>query len=146
MLSDRHADLYREVRRKPYTLSMRQGLLRDLVLMVAWAIGLLLAVWVVPGASLSASAFILAVALFSVGQATLSVWILKLPHRYASLALGGSGLALTVIALWLAAVLTRGLDLRGVESWVAATVVVWLVTTVGAVIWPLFVREQVGSI
>ncbi|MDP7707252.1 MULTISPECIES: hypothetical protein [unclassified Mycobacterium] len=125
---------------------MRQGLLRDLVLMAAWAIGLLLAVWVVPGSSLSAGAFILAVALFSVGQAALSVWILKLPQRYASLVLGGTGLALTVTAMWLASVFTRGLDLRGVESWVAATVVVWLVTTIGAIIWPVFVRDQVGSI
>ncbi|MBI2701300.1 MULTISPECIES: hypothetical protein [Mycobacterium] len=125
---------------------MRQGLLRDLVLMTAWAIGLLLAVGVVPGASLSAGAFILAVALFSVGQATLSVWILKLPERYASLVLGGSGLALTVIAMWLAAMFTGGLDLRGAESWVAATMVVWLVTTIGAIIWPVFVRDQVSSI
>jgi len=120
--------------------------LRDLVLMTAWAIGLLLAVGVVPGASLSAGAFILAVALFSVGQATLSVWILKLPERYASLVLGGSGLALTVIAMWLAAMFTGGLDLRGAESWVAATMVVWLVTTIGAIIWPVFVRDQVSSI
>lgn len=125
---------------------MRQGLLRDFILMTAWAIGLLLAVWVVPGASSSAGAFILAVALFSVGQATLSVWILKLPHRYASLVLGGTGLALTVMAMWLAAVFTGGLEMRGVEAWVAATVVVWLVTTIGAIIWPVFVRDPVGSI
>lgn len=114
--------------------------------MTAWAIGLLLAVWVVPGASVSAGAFILAVALFSVGQAALSVWILKLPHRYVSLLLGGSGLALTVIAMWLAEVFTGGLDLHGVESWVAATIVVWLVTTIGAITWPVFVRDQVESI
>ncbi|MHA7649297.1 hypothetical protein ACX9NE_05755 [Mycobacterium sp. ML4] len=125
---------------------MRHGLIRDLVLMTAWAIGLLLAASVVPGVSLSPGAFILAVALFSAAQATLSVWILKLPHRYASLVLGGTGLALTVVALWLSAVFTHGLDLRGVEAWVATTVVVWLVTTIGAILWPVFVRDEVGSI
>lgn len=125
---------------------MRQGLLRDLVLMAAWAIGLLLAAWVVPGVSVTVGAFILAVALFSVAQAALSVWILKLPHRYAPLVLGGTGLTLTVIAMWLAAALTHGLNFRGVESWVAATVVVWLVTTIGAIVWPVFVHDEVSSV
>lgn len=120
-------------------------MLRDSVLMAAWAIGLLLAAWVVPGVSVSVGAFILAVALFSAAQAMLSVWILKLPHRYAPLALGGTGLALTVAAMWLSAVFTHGMDLRGVESWVAATTVVWLVTTIGAILWPVFMRDEVGS-
>ena len=133
---------------------MRQILLRAVVLLGSWAIGLLVAAWVVPGVSLSLSGFIVAVVVFSVAQAILSLLILKLPHGYASLLLGargglllgGTGLALTIVALSLASVLTHGLTIRGIASWVAATVVVWLVTTVGAISLPeLFARDEAGS-
>jgi hypothetical protein len=125
---------------------MRRILLRGVVLLGSWAIGLMVAAWVVPGVSVSASGFIVAVVLFSVAQATLSLLILKLPHGFASLLLGGTGLALTLVALSLTSVLTDGLSIRGTASWVAATVVVWLVTTVGAISLPeAFVRSEVGS-
>jgi hypothetical protein len=125
---------------------MRRILLRAVVLLGSWAIGLMVAAWVVPGVSVSASGFIVAVVLFSVAQATLSLLILKLPHGFASLLLGGTGLALTLVALSLTSVLTHGLSIRGFASWVAATVVVWLVTTVGAISLPeVFVRSEVGS-
>lgn len=115
---------------------MRQILLRAVVLLGSWAIGLLVAAWVVPGVSVSVSGFIVAVVLFSVAQAILSLLILKLPRAYASLLLGGTGLVLTLVALGLASEFTHGLTIRGVASWIAATIVVWLVTTVGAISLP----------
>jgi hypothetical protein len=125
---------------------MRQSLTRAVVLLVSWAVGLLVAAWVVPGVSLSASGFIVAVVLFSAAQATLSLLIVKLPRAYASLLLGGTGLALTLVSLILASALTHGLTIQGVASWVATTIVVWLVTTVGAISLPeVLVRDAAGS-
>jgi hypothetical protein len=93
------------------------------------------------------SGFIVAVVVFAVAQAILSWFILKLPHSYASLLLGGAGLVLTVVALGLAAHLTHGLTIRGGASWLATTVVAWLVTTIGAVSLPdLFAREDADSL
>ena len=131
---------------RPTLIAVRQILLRAVVLLGSWAIGLLVAAWVVPGVSLSVSGFIVGVVVFSVVQAILSVLILKLPHEYASLLLGGAGLALTLVALILASVLTHGLTIHGIASWMATTVVVWLVTTIGAISLPdLFARDDVGS-
>ncbi len=125
---------------------MKQILLRAAVLLASWAIGLLVAAWVVPGVSVSVSGFIVAVVLFSAAQTTLSLLILKLPRAYASLLLGGTGLVLTLVALGLASVLTHGLTIRGAASWLAATIVVWLVTTVGAISLPTaLVRDAAGS-
>ncbi|MGO9928051.1 MAG: hypothetical protein ACLPLP_18495 [Mycobacterium sp.] len=125
---------------------MKQILLRAAVLLGSWAIGLLVAAWVVPGVSVSVSGFIVAVVLFSAAQTTLSLLILKLPRAYASLLLGGTGLVLTLVALGLASVLTHGLTIRGAASWLAATIVVWLVTTVGAISLPeALVRDAAGS-
>lgn len=126
-------------------VTMRQVLLRAVVLMGSWAIGLLVAASVVPGVSMSLSGFIVAVAVFSVAQAILSLLILKLPHGYASLVFGGTGLVLTVVALSLASASTHGLSIYGIASWVAATVVVWLVTTIGAVLPEVPVRDTAGS-
>jgi hypothetical protein len=121
-------------------------LLRAVVLLGSWSIGLLVAAWVVPRVSLSVSGFIVAVLVFSVAQAVLSLLILKLPHYYASLFLGGTGLALTVVALGLASGLTHGLTIHGFASWLATTVVVWLVTTIGAISLPdLVAREEAAS-
>ena len=91
----------------------RQTLLRAVVLLASWAIGLVVAARVVPGVSLSARGFIVAVAVFAVTQAILSLSILKLPHRYVPLLLGGTGLALTIVALTLGCVLTHGLTIDG---------------------------------
>jgi len=118
-------------------------MLRSVVVLVSWAFGLLVAAWVVPRVSLSMSGFIVAVAVFSAAQAVLSLLILKLPHGYASLLLGGTGLALTIVALSVASALTDGLTIHGFASWLATTIVVWLVTTVGAISLPdVFARQD----
>ena len=105
--------------------------------------------WLRRGSSRSflvGSGFIVAVVVFAVTQAILSLSILKLPHRYASLLLGGTGLALTIVALILASVLTHGLTIDGMASWLATTVVVWLVTTIWAITLPeLLIRDGAGS-
>ena len=124
----------------------RQILLRAFVLLTSWAIGLLVAAWIVPGVSLSVPGFIVAVVVFSVAQAILSLPMLKLPRQYASLLLGGTGLVLTIVALILASVLTHGITIDGMAPWVATTVVVWLVTTIGAITLPeLLIRDGSGS-
>jgi hypothetical protein len=127
-------------------VSARQILLRASVLLASWAIGLLVAAWSVPGVSLSVPGFIVAVVVFAVTQAILSLSVLKLPHRYVPLLLGGSGLALTIVALILGWILTYGLTIDGMASWLATTVVVWLVTTIGAITLPeLLIRDGAGT-
>ena len=122
-----------------------QVLLRAVVLLASWAIGLAVAASIVPGVSLSVPGFIVAVVVFAVTQAILSLSILKLPHRYVSLLLGGTGLALTIVALILASILTHGLAVDGMASWLAATVVVWLVTTIGAITLPELLIRRAGD-
>jgi hypothetical protein len=134
-------------KRIPLSLKpVRQILLRAVVLLTSWAIGLLVAARIVPGVSLSVAGYIAAVVVFAVTEAILSLSILKLPHRYASLLLGSTGLALTIVALIVASILTHWLTIDGMASWLATTVVVWLVTTIGAITLPeLLIRHGAGS-
>lgn len=113
--------------------------------MASWAIGLLVASWTVPGVSVSVRGFVVAVVVFAVAQAVLSLSTLKLPYHYVSLFLGGSGLASTIVALLLASVGMQELTMNGIARWLATTVIVWLVTTIGAITLPqLLIRDHGG--
>lgn len=129
-----------------YAHRMVRFLLRIAIFLGSSAIGLLVAAWLVPGVSVSAWGFITAVVIFAVAQAILSPFFLKMASRYASAFLGGIGLVSTLVALLLASVLTHGLTIRGIGSWIGATVVVWLVTAVATVLLPaLFIKKKVAS-
>lgn len=124
---------------------MIRFLLRVVVFLGSSAIGLLVAAWLVPGVTLRLLGFITAVVIFTIAQAVLSPLFLKMASRYASAFLGGIGLVSTLAALILASVLTHGLSIRGIGSWVSATVVVWLVTAVATLVLPMLIlKKEVG--
>ncbi|OBB32490.1 hypothetical protein A5792_01970 [Mycolicibacterium peregrinum] len=125
---------------------MVRFLLRIAIFLGSSALGLLVAAWLVPGVSVSAWGFVSAVVIFAVAQGVLSPFFLKMANRYASAFLGGIGLVSTLVALILASVLTHGLSISGIGSWIAATVVVWLVTAVATVVLPaLFLKKKAAS-
>jgi len=117
-------------------------LLRIAVFLGSSAIGLLVASLLVPGVTLRPLGFLTAVVIFTVAQAILSPFFLKMASRYASAFLGGIGLVSTFVALLLASLLSNGLSIRGIGSWIAATVVVWLVTAVATVVLPVLVLRE----
>lgn len=125
---------------------MIRFLLRTAVFLGSSAIGLLVAAWLVPGVRVSASGFITAVVIFAVAQAILSPFFLKIASRYATAFLGGIGLISTLAALILASIFTRGLSISGIGSWIAATIVVWLVTALATLLLPVLVlKRKAGS-
>jgi hypothetical protein len=117
-------------------------LLRLVVFLGSSAIGLLVAWWLIPGVTLRPLGFVTAVVIFTIAQGILSPFFLKMASRYASAFLGGIGLVSTLAALILATLLTNGLSIRGIGSWVAATVVVWLVTAVATLLLPMLILKK----
>ncbi|WP_018601861.1 phage holin family protein [Mycobacterium sp. 155] len=125
---------------------MVRFLVRVAVFLGSAAIGLLVASLLIPGVSVSASGFVTTVVVFALAQSILAPFIAKMASRYASAFLGGIGLVSTLVALFLATVLTHGLSIRGLGSWVGATVVVWLVTALATLLLPLLVvRRKAGE-
>ena len=118
---------------------MSRFLLRIAVFLGSSAIGLLAADLLVPGVSVSAWGFVAAVVIFTVAQAILAPFFLKIANRYASAFLGGIGLVSTFVALLVASLLSNGLTISGVGSWIGATVVVWLFTAAATMILPALV-------
>lgn len=121
---------------------MIRFLLRIAVFLGSSAIGLLVASLVVPGVTLRPLGFLTAVVIFTVAQAILSPFFLKMASRYASTFLGGIGLVSTLAALILASLFSRGISIRGIGSWIAATVLVWLVTAIATLVLPVLVLKK----
>jgi hypothetical protein len=117
-------------------------LLRIAVFLGSSAIGLLVASLVVPGVTLRPLGFLTAVVIFTVAQAILSPFFLKMASRYASAFLGGIGLVATLAALILASLFSSGISIRGIGSWIAATVLVWLVTAIATLVLPVLVLKK----
>ena len=121
---------------------MIRFLLRVAVFLGSSAIGLLVASLLVSGMTLRPLGFLTAVVIFTVAQGILSPFFLKMANRYASAFLGGIGLLSTLAALILASLFSSGISIRGIGSWIAATVIVWLVTAIATVILPALVLKK----
>ena len=112
-------------------------IIRTAVFLVAAALGIIAASLLVDGVSVTASGFLIVVVLYAVVQSVISPFIAKVAARNASALLGGVGIIATFIALLTARLVGDSLTISGgVGTWIAATVVVWLVTALATLLIP----------
>jgi len=121
-------------------------LVRALVFLVAAALGILLAGYLLDGVEVQSAGFLTVVIVYAVIQLIISPFITKMAMLHASAFLGGTGLVATFVALLVATLLGDSLTISGAAAWISATVVVWLVTAVGTLVLPfLLVKAGVQS-
>lgn len=106
------------------------------IFVVSCAVGLLVASLILDGMVVRPVGFVATVVIFALAQSILSPFTAKMVKRHASAFLGGVGLISTFVALLLASLLANSLTIAGLSTWIAATVVVWLVTAVATLIMP----------
>lgn len=116
---------------------MTRLLARTVVELVASAIGLIVAAWMLAGVTLTASGFLVAVVVFTIAKVVLGPLVLKVSLKYARALTGGIALVTTFIGLLVTTWLTSGLTIVGVGSWVMATIVVWLFTVIAILVLPM---------
>ncbi|WP_282947249.1 phage holin family protein [Cellulomonas endometrii] len=119
-------------------------LIRVLIYLGSAALGLWITSLVLDGFHLSAGGFVTAVLVFTVAQAILTPFIAKITRQYASAFLGGIGLVSTFVALLIAQAISGGLEVTGgAATWIAAVVLVWLVTALATWLLPfVFLRKR----
>ena len=105
-------------------------------MLVANAVGLIVAAAVLDGMAIDVTGFIVAVVIFTVAVALLQPFFGAQLRRRRSSALGGVALFGTLAALILTDVLSDGLSIDGVGTWLAATVIVWAASLLAAFILP----------
>ena len=111
-------------------------IVRTLIALVANAVGLLVAAAVLDGMHMNASGFLLAVIIFTVVFALMQPFRVSQFRRSNSAALGGVALIATFVALVVTDLLSDGLTINGVGTWIAATVIVWVASLLAAFILP----------
>jgi putative membrane protein len=111
-------------------------IVRTLIALVANAVGLIVAAAVLDGMHMDVSSFFLAVIIFTVVFALMQPFLESQFRRSRSAALGGVALIATFIALVVTDILSDGLSINGVGTWISATVIVWLASLLAAFILP----------
>jgi len=115
-----------------------------LIQLAANALGLLVADWVLEDVSVSGTAFLVAVLIFTVVYAIAQPFLTQLALSSATALRGATALVATLIGLIVTSLLSDGLSISGGLTWLEATVIVWIVSLLGTLVLPLiFVKKKV---
>ena len=102
------------------------------------AVGLIVAALVLDKMDLDATAFIVAVVIFTVVLALMQPFLASQLRRRGSTALGGVALIATLVSLIITDLISDGFSIDGIGTWVAAAVIVWAVSLLAVFILPYF--------
>jgi uncharacterized membrane protein YvlD (DUF360 family) len=113
-------------------------LVRTAITLLGNAVGLIVASLVLDGFDIDVTAFIVALIIFTIALALMTPFLASALRRNASssAALGGVALIATFVALLVTDLLSDGLTISGVGTWIAATVIVWLASLLAVFILP----------
>ncbi|NGP06837.1 hypothetical protein G6038_15380 [Rhodococcus sp. 14C212] len=112
------------------------------VALLANALALLVGAWVLPGMTLDSVAFVIAVVLFTVAAMLVDPLLRQLAVTKTPALLGSSALISTLVALIVTSLVSDGLQIRGVATWILATVIVWAVALITRMLLPLVIFKK----
>jgi uncharacterized membrane protein YvlD (DUF360 family) len=125
---------------------MVRFLVRTGVMLLANAVGLLVASVVLDGFELNGVAFVTAVVIFTVALGLMTPFLANQLRKRQSSALGGVALIATLASLVITDVISDGFTIEGLGNWIAAAVVVWAASLLAAFILPyLGLRKYLES-
>ena len=103
----------------------------------AAVLGLLVANALLDDMSISGASFLIAAALFALLMAVLMPFFAINLRKYAAAAASATGLVTTFVALLITTLVSDGVSISGVTTWVLATLIVWLATMLATILLPL---------
>ena len=119
---------------------------RTALSLLASALALLVASVLLTGFAINGLAFVVAVCIFTASTTILEPLITRIATQNAPYLLGGIALVTTFVGLLVTTIITDGLSIMGIGTWVMATLITWLATVVGSLILPRFLfKEVLGS-
>ena len=105
-------------------------------MLVANAVGLIVAATVLGGMTINATGFIEAVVIFTIVLAVAQPFLVAQLRRANSGVLGGVALIATLVSLIVTDLISDGFNISGVGTWFAATFIVWAAALLAAFILP----------
>ena len=114
-------------------------IVRGFIALVAAAVGLIIASLVLSDFNINVSGFIGAVVIFTLVYVLFTPFLASQFRRSNSAALGGVALIATLAALIVTDLISDGLNISGIGTWIAATVIVW-----GSMVLAAFILPYLG--
>ena len=120
-------------------------LVRGLLALIANAVGLYAASLVLDGFDIDGTGYITAVVIFTLATVVLGPLVVKIAFRSLPALMGGIALVTTLVGLIITDAISDGLTISGLDTWVLATLIVWLCSLLATVILPLVMFKQILS-
>ena len=111
-------------------------LVRTLIAVAANAVGLIVAALVLDDVQLDAVSFVVAVVIFTIVFALLQPFLAVQFRRMGSGVIGATALIATLVSLIVTDLVSDGLSISGVTTWILAALIVWLAALVATLLLP----------
>jgi len=112
------------------------------IALIANAIALIVGASILDGMSLSAASFVIAALIFTGADVLFSPLINQVASTRAPILLGSTSLLSTLIALILTTLISDGLSISGISTWVLATIIIWIVALVLRLVLPYVIFKK----
>ena len=112
---------------------------RVFIALIASAVGLIVADIVLGGVDLNVSGFVGAVVIFTLVYALFTPFLATQFRQSNSAAMGGVALISVLAGLVITDLISNGLNIHGLGTWIAATVIVW-----GSMVLAAFILPYLG--
>jgi len=109
-------------------------LIRIGIALLGAAIGFMVAAALLDGMTLDGAAFVIAIVIFAVLTAVLEPFIEKIGDEHLSIISAASSLISTFLALLITELVSDGLTIDGLDTWLFATLIVWVCTALATFI------------
>jgi len=113
--------------------------------LLANTIGLLVATAVLDGMTIDAASFVMAVLIFTVVEVVFEPMLRQMAMKSAQALMGSISLIITFVGLLVTDLVSDGLQITGLSTWVLATIIVWLAALIAGLILPLILVKRAVS-
>ena len=110
--------------------------------LLANAVGLFVASILLSGFSINGLAFVLAVCIFTAAEVILDPLITKVAITNVPALRGGVALVSTFVGLLITTLISDGIHISGISTWVLATLIVWLFALIATLVLPLVIFKK----
>ena len=117
-------------------------LISALIRLLANALGLIVAASVLDGMRVNAFSFIFAVVIFTLVELLLEPLLREVSSRKLPALRGSLSLVVTFLGLVITDLASSGFSIRGISTWLFATVLVWIAALVAGMILPILLVKR----
>lgn len=117
-------------------------LARTVLTLLANALGLFMASLILSGVTINNFSFVLAVVIFTLVQVVVDPLITKIALTNVPALRGGVAFVTTLVSLIVTSLISSGISIVGFDTWILATLIVWLFSLIGVLLLPLVLFKK----